>query len=115
MPMESDSKRLWMDMILKHQNIDQNNAYFLVCERHFNSDDFTKKRGKRALKTLATPSVFDEAPIATNDLMTQPQGIISISENDSQIKPSRIYKRYCKIKHCENEIGTSNNTILFFW
>lgn len=101
MPLKSDIRNRWLERISKHQTIDSNIVYFHVCERHFNVDEFIQKRGKSALKNDAVPSIFDEAPNVTDTLSSGHQ--------------KKLRRRYCKIKYCSNETGTSDKEVSFFW
>lgn len=77
----------------------------MICERHFTTDDFDKKPGKKAKKSLkkGVPSIFDKEP---TQLMLE----VTPTKKITQLSPNK----YCKIKNCPNEIGTKNKEFFFF-
>lgn len=105
MPLDDIIKDEWIRAISVHQLFCS--SHFMICERHFTSDDFAKKlgkNGKRILKKETIPSIFDNEPAEP----FHPEMNCSIT------KKQFIFKRYCRIKYCPNEIGTESKDILFF-
>lgn len=100
--MENNLRVLWNNAILLHQSVIPPTS-FKICERHFAVDDFSRKNGRRVLKNGAVPSIFDSEPIAAIN-----------SDQSSVIQRNIVRKKYCKIKHCCNEIGTNDTAIKNF-
>lgn len=99
-------KNLWIEEVSKHQNLGDSTE-FRVCELHFTENDYQNKRdkpgGKRILKNDVVPSIF---PVEKTKNQVE-----SVHRNSSYKRP--IIKRYCKIKYCTNETGTSNGDVVF--
>lgn len=91
----------WIDIISKHQRV---SSSFSVCERHFKIEDFRLNGAKKSLLPGAIPSVFDVGPTLT---------IEHDSIQNNTIEKRIVNRKFCKIKHCKHEVGTTEQ-ILFF-
>lgn len=100
-PKSNVLKSIWIESISKHQRV---GSSFMVCERHFKSDDFHVKNGTKLLNIRAIPSIFDHEPSTST---------ANLSVQKCAKKKDHITK-YCKIKYCKYEIGTKDDQILFF-
>lgn len=102
LPKISTLKSKWIEIISKHQRV---SSSFSVCERHFKSEDFLINGAKKSLHFEAIPSIFDVDPTSSID-----HDSIQSTTNENQI----IRRKFCKIKHCKHEVGTTDEKILFF-
>lgn len=117
-PRNDELRNAWFERISEHQTMFPNLPLYKVCARHFTSDDFTRIHRRWVLKNDAVPSVFDSEPKSTRAIL-EPETISAIEDSKSvpsvtHVKSS-LHRRYCKIKYCENERGTNNKDIIFFW
>lgn len=86
---------MWIEAVSVHQEFCA--THFMICERHFMSDDFATKPKKslcnvpkKCLKKGAIPSVFDKEPVD----MERPETSFTSKKGKS------VMRRYCKIKSC---------------
>ncbi|XP_031637182.1 uncharacterized protein LOC116349745 [Contarinia nasturtii] len=102
MPQDEELKLKWIEIISKHQNMSKTIPSIMVCERHFTSFDYSWQRGRKHLYKEAIPTIFrNEAP--------------RVMPNIIPVKRFGVPRaKYCKIKHCTNETGTHDKSVLFF-
>lgn len=58
LPKEGELRMKWIEAVTENQNFDHHCSYFMICEKHFENQDFNPNCKKKILKKGAVPTIF---------------------------------------------------------